>query len=77
MIFQFYHLLPELTTLENAPRPAHDWREARGHIGETAANMSSERNSYLKWWDYRTRLKHKPREALWWRNAARGDCQGH
>jgi len=61
MIFQFYHLLPELTTLENVLAPlmiAHGtWGFFRHHrrFREVAAEL-------LKMVGLGHRLKHKPRE---------------
>jgi lipoprotein-releasing system ATP-binding protein len=61
MIFQFYHLLPELTTLENVLTPAM--------IGESAVGFWRRRRSYreralqmLELVGLSHRLKHRPRE---------------
>jgi len=61
MVFQFYHLLPELTTLENVLAPAMIgesvlgyWRRRRGYK-ERAREM-------LELVGLGHRLKHKPRE---------------
>jgi lipoprotein-releasing system ATP-binding protein len=61
MIFQFYHLLPELTTLENALAPLM--------IGSSAWTYWRKRNEYverakqlLETVGLSHRLKHKPRE---------------
>jgi lipoprotein-releasing system ATP-binding protein len=61
MVFQFYHLLPELTTLENVLTPAM--------IGEGALGYWSRRRAYkerakemLELVGLGHRLKHKPRE---------------
>jgi len=61
MIFQFYHLLPELTTLENvlAPLMIRDgvfsyWRRRGQHLDRA--------NELLKMVGLAHRLKHKPRE---------------
>lgn len=61
MIFQFYHLLPELTTLENVLAPAM--------IGASIAGYLRRRRSYhirareiLETVGLGHRLKHKPRE---------------
>jgi lipoprotein-releasing system ATP-binding protein len=61
MIFQFYHLLPELTTLENvlAPRMISDgvvryWLHRREHVEEAKAVLELVGLSH--------RLTHKPRE---------------
>jgi lipoprotein-releasing system ATP-binding protein len=61
MIFQFYHLLPELTTLENVLSPAmigHSvvgYLRNRGKLRRRAAEM-------LEMVSLSHRLKHKPRE---------------
>ncbi|MBN2473815.1 MAG: ABC transporter ATP-binding protein [Pirellulales bacterium] len=61
MIFQFYHLLPELTTLENvlAPlmiaRSTFDYLRHRRHHHRVAAEL-------LEMVGLEHRLKHKPRE---------------
>jgi lipoprotein-releasing system ATP-binding protein len=61
MVFQFYHLLPELTTLENVLAPAM--------IGESVLGYWSGRRAYkerakemLELVGLGHRLKHKPRE---------------
>src|SRR4051794_5428211 len=61
MVFQFYHLLPELTTLENVLAPAM--------IGETVIGYRLRRRAYkeraqemLELVGLGHRLKHKPRE---------------
>jgi lipoprotein-releasing system ATP-binding protein len=61
MVFQFYHLLPELTTLENVLVPAM--------IGEGVLGYWTRRSSYkkratemLELVGLSHRLKHKPRE---------------
>ncbi len=61
MIFQFYHLLPELTTLENVltPRMIADgvvryWRNRRRHVEEAKEVLELVGLSH--------RLEHKPRE---------------
>ena len=61
MVFQFYHLLPELTTLENVLAPAM--------IGETVLGYMRRRREYrkraremLELVGLGHRLKHKPRE---------------
>ncbi|MBW3598335.1 MAG: ABC transporter ATP-binding protein [Planctomycetes bacterium] len=61
MIFQFYHLLPELTTLENvlAPRMIADgvlryWRRRREHVADAKEVLELVGLSH--------RLEHKPRE---------------
>ena len=61
MVFQFYHLLPELTTLENVLAPAM--------IGETVIGYRLRRHAYkeraremLELVGLGHRLKHKPRE---------------
>jgi lipoprotein-releasing system ATP-binding protein len=61
MVFQFYHLLPELTTLENVLAPAM--------IGESVIGYRLRRHAYkerardmLELVGLGHRLKHKPRE---------------
>lgn len=61
MIFQFYHLLPELTTLENVLSPLmiaeNSWsyfRNRRGHVARAEELLALVGLSH--------RLKHKPRE---------------
>jgi len=61
MIFQFYHLLPELTTLENVTMPVlirenawRYWRHRRAHR-QSASQL-------LELVGLTHRLKHKPRE---------------
>jgi len=61
MIFQFYHLLPELTTLENVLAPLmirdsvwHYWRNRRRYRAEAERLLEMVGLSH--------RLKHRPRE---------------
>jgi lipoprotein-releasing system ATP-binding protein len=61
MIFQFYHLLPELTALENALSPImisegvwSYWRQRKAHLTRAT--------ELLKLVKLEHRLKHKPRE---------------
>lgn len=61
MIFQFYHLLPELTALENVLAPVmisnsvfRYWRNRRRHIAEAQELMDQVGLSH--------RVRHKPRE---------------
>jgi lipoprotein-releasing system ATP-binding protein len=61
MIFQFYHLLPELTTIENVLSPLmisegalRYWRRRRQHIARAAELLQIVGLGH--------RLKHKPRE---------------
>ncbi len=61
MIFQFYHLLPELTTLENVTLPLmietgvlRYWRQSREKIGRAKELLEMVGLSH--------RLKHKPSE---------------
>lgn len=61
MIFQFYHLLPELTTLENVLTPLmisegiwRYWRNRRAHLQRATRLLDMVRLSH--------RLHHKPRE---------------
>jgi lipoprotein-releasing system ATP-binding protein len=61
MIFQFYHLLPELSTIENVLSPLmitygtwKYWRNRRQHVAEATQLLEMVGLSH--------RLKHKPRE---------------
>jgi len=61
MIFQFYHLLPELTTLENVLTPlmiTHGafsyWRNKHGHVAQAKELLKTVGLSH--------RLNHRPRE---------------
>lgn len=61
MIFQFYHLLPELTALENVLAPAmiaqgawRYWRSRRQHVAQALQLLELVGLSH--------RLKHRPRE---------------
>ncbi len=60
-VFQFYHLLPELTVLENTVLPGlvglHRWRYY-GQIGQLRARA----RSVLESFGLGHRLKHRPRE---------------
>ena len=60
-VFQFYHLLPELTVLENTVLPGlvglHRWRYYR-QIGQLRARA----RSVLESFGLGPRLKHRPRE---------------
>ncbi|MBO0699613.1 MAG: ABC transporter ATP-binding protein [Zavarzinella sp.] len=60
-IFQFYHLLPELTTLQNVMMPAMVGNTVRGWWGrrKDAAKRAAE---MLERVGLKHRLKHKPRE---------------
>jgi lipoprotein-releasing system ATP-binding protein len=61
MIFQFYHLLPELTTLENVLSPLmirHGFWSYRRHRGEHVAQA----RELLEMVGLSHRLKHRPRE---------------
>jgi lipoprotein-releasing system ATP-binding protein len=61
MIFQFYHLLPELTTLENVLTPLMIARGVLGFLRDREAY----RTSATRWLDMvglSHRLKHTPRE---------------
>ena len=49
MIFQFYHLLPELTTLENILAPALDRRSRRSATGCAAAPIAGGRSNCWNW----------------------------
>jgi lipoprotein-releasing system ATP-binding protein len=61
MIFQFYHLLPELTTLENVLSPAYI---AEGTIGywRHRKKYHQRAKELLHLVGLETRMKHKPRE---------------
>jgi lipoprotein-releasing system ATP-binding protein len=61
MIFQFYHLLPELTALENVLTPlmiadniVNYWRRRRQHIAAATQMLETVKLGH--------RLKHRPRE---------------
>ena len=62
MIFQFYHLLPELTTLENVLTPAMIGRGRPRLSGAAAAAITIVRHEMLDLVGLGHRLKHKPRE---------------
>ena len=62
MIFQFYHLLPELTTLENVLAPL---MIAAGRLGALCASAASTGPGPPSCWrlvGLGHRLKHRPRE---------------
>jgi len=61
MIFQFYHLLPELTTLENVLAPAMIAQGAWSYLRHRAAHRANARE-LLERVGLGHRLKHKPRE---------------
>jgi lipoprotein-releasing system ATP-binding protein len=61
MVFQFYHLLPELTTLENVLAPAMIGEGVLGYMRRRAAYRERAREM-LELVGLGHRLKHKPRE---------------
>ena len=61
MIFQFYHLLPELTTLENILAPPSS-RNRRSVTGYAAEPIGGGRSNCWNWSGLGHRAKHKPRE---------------
>jgi lipoprotein-releasing system ATP-binding protein len=61
MIFQFYHLLPELTTLENVLAPRMIAETAFGYL-RRRRQYRREATQLLKLVGLGHRLKHKPRE---------------
>lgn len=60
-IFQFYHLLPELTALENTLMPAMIGHSVLGWMGKKRA-MRKRGAELLERFGLGHRLKHKPRE---------------
>jgi lipoprotein-releasing system ATP-binding protein len=61
MVFQFYHLLPELTVLENVLAPAMIGQGIFGYLANRSANRERARRM-LELVGLSHRLKHKPRE---------------
>jgi lipoprotein-releasing system ATP-binding protein len=61
MIFQFYHLLPELTTLENVLAPVMIAQSAWGYFRHRRRNVA-EATRLLGMVGLGHRLKHRPRE---------------
>lgn len=61
MIFQFYHLLPELTTLENVLAPLMIGKSVLGFLRARAAYRAAA-TRWLELVGLSHRLKHKPRE---------------
>ncbi len=61
MVFQFYHLLPELTTLENVLAPAMIGDSVLGYWGRRRA-YKERASEMLELVGLGHRLKHKPRE---------------
>ena len=61
MIFQFYHLLPELTTLENVVAPLMIAESVWNYFRHRRANLARARQ-LLEMVGLAHRLKHKPRE---------------
>ena len=62
MIFQFYHLLPELTTLENVLAPLMIAQGVWRYLADTGGNIASRPSNCWKWSGLGHRLKHRPRE---------------
>ena len=62
MIFQFYHLLPELTTLENVLAPLMIGRSTLELLARPPRISSSGPNELLETVGLSHRLKHRPRE---------------
>jgi lipoprotein-releasing system ATP-binding protein len=60
-IFQFYHLLPELTTLQNVMMPAMVGHTVRGWWGKRREAMK-QAEAILERVGLKHRIKHKPRE---------------
>jgi lipoprotein-releasing system ATP-binding protein len=61
MVFQFYHLLPELTVLENVLMPSMIGDGILGYLAHRGKRRESARNM-LELVGLSHRLKHKPRE---------------
>jgi lipoprotein-releasing system ATP-binding protein len=61
MVFQFYHLLPELTVLENVLMPAMIGQGIFGYLARRRRNRETARQM-LELVGLSHRLKHKPRE---------------
>jgi lipoprotein-releasing system ATP-binding protein len=61
MVFQFYHLLPELTVLENVLMPAMIGDGIFGYLAQRGAKRKAAREM-LELVGLGHRLKHKPRE---------------
>ena len=61
-IFQFYHLLPELTTLENVLMPQMIAHSVLGWLRQAPASFASRPPELLDRVGLGHRLKHKPRE---------------
>jgi lipoprotein-releasing system ATP-binding protein len=61
MVFQFYHLLPELSVLENVLMPSMIGQGILGYLGRRRANRERARQM-LELVGLGHRLKHKPRE---------------
>ena len=62
MIFQFYHLLPELTTLENVLAPLMIAQGALGLLAARGSATGARPSSCWRWSASGHRLKHRPRE---------------
>jgi lipoprotein-releasing system ATP-binding protein len=61
MVFQFYHLLPELSVLENVLMPAMIGQGIFGYLANRSANRARA-SEMLEQVGLGHRLKHKPRE---------------
>ena len=61
MVFQFYHLLPELSVLENVLMPAMIGQGIFGYLAKRRANRERAREM-LEMVGLGHRMKHKPRE---------------
>ncbi len=62
MIFQFYHLLPELTTLENVLSPLMIGQAVWSYSAAPQGASSTGPDELLEMVGLSHRLKHKPRE---------------
>ena len=62
MIFQFYHLLPELTTLENVLTPLMIAHGIWTYLRQPPRAPGPGRPSCWRWSGLGHRLKHRPRE---------------
>ena len=76
MIFQFYHLLPELTTLENVLAPLMIAEGMLGYLRHRGAASAARHANCSRWSGCAHRLKHKPARAFRRRNAAGRDRPG-
>ena len=62
MVFQFYHLLPELSMLENVLVPAMIGEGLLGYLVAAARPIASGPAKCSSWWVSAIGSKHKPRE---------------